>query len=174
MGNLYSGRGIEIIAALARKCPWAFFHLIGGNESDINYWRKSFEKIGNVKLHGFISPSQTDKYRRSLDVLLAPYQRRVCVFSGKGDTAKWMSPLKIFEYMASRRPMLVSDLPALREILKHEATALFCDPENVESRVNALKRLRDNPKLAARIGKTAYSEFKTKYTWKARAEKVIE
>ena len=40
VGQLFPGKGAEIIMELARICPWADFHCIGGVEEDIAYWRK--------------------------------------------------------------------------------------------------------------------------------------
>lgn len=173
LGHLFPGRGIELILKLAEMCPWADFHLVGGVESDIEYWKSKTKELHNIFFHGFIPPSQTDRYCQSFDVLLAPYQRSVSVYGGGGDTSQWMSPLKIFEYMAAGKAILCSDLPVLREVLTHEKTALLCDPENPEGWVRALKRLRDDVDLRKRLGKTARREFMAKYTWKTRAESIL-
>jgi glycosyltransferase involved in cell wall biosynthesis len=84
-----------------------------------------------------------------------------------------MSPLKTFEYMASGKAILCSDLPALREVLAHEQTALLCKPDDPQCWKAALERLRDEPGLRQRLGERAKSEFEAKYTWKARAENVL-
>ncbi len=39
VGHLYSGRGIEVIFQLAKRCPWADFHIIGGTDHDIDTFR---------------------------------------------------------------------------------------------------------------------------------------
>lgn len=174
IGHLYAGRGMEIISALAKGCPWADFHVIGGTGSDVAHWQNRLKELENVVLHGFVPPAQTEAYRLSCDVLLAPYQRRVSVYGERGvDTSRWMSPLKIFEYMAAGKAILCSDLPALREVLTHEQTALLCEPGNVPSWLAALKRLREEPSLRQRLGERARAEFKAKYTWQARAENVL-
>ena len=173
VGHLYPGRGLEIIAGLAECCPWADFHMIGGINSDVSYWRRELSVLGNVTVHGFVPPSKTDVYRQSFDVLLAPYQRSVAVHGG-GNTAQWMSPLKVFEYMAAGKAILCSDLPVLREVLTHGETALLCEPEDVQVWVRALQRLRDDQALRIGLGQTAKREFEAKYTWDARADKVLK
>jgi len=40
VGQLYPGKGMEIIAELAKKCSWADFHIVGGVEEDIVKWEK--------------------------------------------------------------------------------------------------------------------------------------
>lgn len=172
IGHLYPGRGMEIILSLSEKCPWAIFHIIGGENSDILFWKKKM-KNKNVIFHGFIPPSNIRKYSHSFDVLLAPYQRKVSIRSGR-DTTRWMSPIKIFEYMSFAKPIICSDLPAIREILVPNQTALFCEPDNITRWMDALIRLKEDTALRNRLGRNVYREFIKHFTWKARAEKVLK
>ena len=175
IGHLYPGKGMEIIEPLVRQCPWANFHLIGGQESDIIHWKQRLAGLNNVTFYGFLPYSQTEQFRGSFDVLLAPYQKKVLVLGQtQGDIGQWTSPLKIFEYMSVAKPMLVSDIPVLREVIRHKVNALLCDPENINSWIEALERLRDDSALAHRLGAAAYREFRAKYTWPKRAEAVIK
>ena len=41
---------------------------------------------------------------------------------------RYTSPLKLFEYLAAGRPIVASDLAALREVLRHDDTALLVEP----------------------------------------------
>jgi glycosyltransferase involved in cell wall biosynthesis len=173
IGHLYQGRGIEIIEEMAKQCDWAEFHLIGGTVEDITYWKQKMSGASNVYLYGYIPFSETDQYRKSFDVLIAPYQNKVAVYGGKGDTSKWMSPLKIFEYMAAGKPVLCSDLPVLREVLKDGHNALLCKPDVINDWISALKSLNEDKALRNRIGKNAKRDFIENYTWKARANHII-
>jgi len=174
VGHLYDGRGVELIVDLAKACPDADFHLVGGHEADIAYWQGQVEGLDNIFFHGFVPPAQTDQYRQAFDVLLAPYQQKVSIYGGRGDSSQWMSPLKIFEYMSAGKPILCSDLPVLREVLTDEETALMCDPESVQGWIAALKRLHRDEELGRRLGIAAQNEFRAKYTWKARAKTVLK
>ena len=78
------------------------------------------------------------------DVLLMPYQRKVSIGDHSADTSRWMSPMKMFEYMAAKKPFISSDLDVLREVLTDEVNALLVDPENVKAWDKALKRLISN------------------------------
>ena len=173
IGHLFAGRGIGLILQLAEQCPWADFHLIGGTESDLAYWRKGGTSRSNIYFRGFVAPAALERERRSFDVLLAPYQRRVSVYGGTGNTSQWMSPLKIFEYMAAGKAILCSNLPVLREVLSHEETALLCDPEDVRSWVEALERLRNDSALRNELGKRAADRVEQCHTWSSRAKKVL-
>ena len=173
VGHLYPGKGMEIIAPLIGACPWADFHIIGGMDSDVDYWKGQLQDARNVTFHGFVPHAETDAYRQACDILLAPYQRSVSTCGG-GDIARWMSPLKIFEYMAAGKPIVCSDLPVLREVLRHDENAWLCTPDDPKEWIEALTLLRDNPKIRTQLGKQARQEFEAKYTWTARAVKVLD
>lgn len=172
-GHLYSGRGIEIILALSRSCPWADFHLVGGTETDIQRWKSAASGFNNLIFHGYVFPAEVSRYRVAFDVLIAPYQRKVAISGGGSDTSKWMSPLKLFEYLSSGKPILCSDIPVLREVVSDGETALLCDPDRITDWVNALERLREDKGLRNRLGEAALSEFTDKYSWKARTQRVL-
>jgi glycosyltransferase involved in cell wall biosynthesis len=89
------------------------------------------------------------------------------------DVASWMSPLKIFEYMASEKAIIASDLPVLREVLTDGVTALLCDPDDVRSWAAALERLAHDPAERRRLGRSARELLLSGYTWKQRAERIL-
>lgn len=173
VGQLYDGRGIEIIERMAQSAPWADFHIVGGMHDAIETWRRRTAGLGNFHLHGFVEPSQTHRFLSSADVLLAPYQNRVSV-DDRGDTSRWMSPLKVFEYMAAGRAILISDLPVLREILQHGQTALMLPPNDVEAWVAALRHLQEEPETRKRLGTVALDRFFRHHTWTARACRILD
>jgi len=171
-GHLYSGRGIELIEQLAQKLPDIGFHIIGGKEPLLSKWKAISKFYSNLHLYGFISPRDISGYLVCMDVLLAPYQR--CVNTGTGrNTVDRMSPLKLFEYMATGKPMICSDLPVLHEVLEDKVNALFCNPDSVDEWVEAIDKLKNSKELSLRIGNKAREIFLEKYTWKIRAENVL-
>lgn len=173
IGHLYPGRGIEIIEQLAGLCQWADFHVIGGTEVDINSCKMRVKSLDNLFFHGFKRPSEVDSYRLGCDVLLAPYQRKVSVSGGTGNTVDWMSPLKLFEYMAAGKAIISSDLPVLREVLVHQHNALLCEPDDIISWKNALVFLNKFPEVRLQLGERAKKDFLREYTWQSRAENVL-
>ena len=173
VGHLYKGRGIETIIECAKKINNMTFHLVGGLKKDIEYWKRYSKEnnLENVYFYGFVSPKEAIKYKNSFDIFLAPYEKRVSVFGSDGsDTSKFMSPLKIFEYMSHRKPMIASDFPVIREVLNEQNSVLVdCDDiDKWTSSINNLKNLNKREMIADQ----ALSDFYN-YTWKNRANKVI-
>jgi len=175
-GHLYPGRGIEVIEELARVCAWADFHIVGGTDQDIHAVRSRTQSLTNFFIHGFKRPAEADRYRLAADVLVAPYQRRVSVYGGGNgglDTVKWMSPLKLFEYMAAGKAILCSNLPVIREVLSDNATAILVPPDDIHAWSKALLSLRDDSEFRTELGRAARAEFLARYTWEHRADSVL-
>ena len=172
LGHLYPGRGVDVIASLAASCEWADFHVVGGRDEDVLDWRTRCRGQANILFHGFVPHAQTAGYLASFDVVLAPYQGRVTV-EGKGDTSAFMSPLKLFEYMAARKAILCSELPVLHDVMRDGGNCLLVPPGDLAAWGAALQRLRDEPGLRARLADEAYADFQRSYTWSARAERVL-
>lgn len=172
VGHLYPGRGIDIIQQLAERCPWADFHVVGGTDKDIDALKMRTISLINLHLHGFKQPAEVERYRIGFDILLAPYQQKVSS-GGITTTEKWMSPLKVFEYMAAGKAIVCSDIPVLREVLEDGRNALLCHPEDIDSWEKALMLLCKNEKMRSQLAENAKMDFIHKYTWRSRAQNIL-
>jgi glycosyltransferase involved in cell wall biosynthesis len=174
IGHLYPGKGMEMISEFASRCPSVDFNVIGGLDSDINKWKKRTEKLSNLIFHGYIPHGEIEKHIGQFHILMAPFMENVGVnLGGKTDIGRWMSPLKIFEYMSAGRPILCSDLPVLREILINDYTAIMLPPGDVETWVKTIKELENDHQRMIMLSLNAKRIFKLKYTWLARAENIM-
>jgi len=172
VGNLYPGKGMEVVVALAERLPNHRFEVVGGSARDLLRWRQG-SLPGNVMLHGFVPPESLPDRLARLDVLLLPNQREVYGSSGRADFGQWTSPIKMFEYMASGKPIVASDLPVIREVLRDEENALLVPPDRVESWARAVVRLYKDSGLRKRLGEQARREQLDSYTWAARASAIL-
>ncbi len=167
-GSLLPGRGLEIIFLLAKKFPEIEFNIFGKNNHYFdNIFQKS--KTKNVILNKFVSHTEIGRFMSEQLILLAPYQKDTIV-PGGAITSNWMSPLKIFEYMSSKRPIISSNLKVLKEVLIHKENCLLVNPENLDDWVLAIKLLQSNSKLKNYIIKNAYNDFKKKFSWNVRVK----
>ncbi|MCX6807340.1 MAG: glycosyltransferase [Patescibacteria group bacterium] len=161
----------EILLALTSKKlskKKVFFMAIGGNETDIAFYQKLSAKLG-VSNSVYFMPKMKQKelaiYCQLGDIMLMP-------FPAKAHYKYFMSPLKMFEYMASKRPIIASDLPSIREVLSEE-DCLFCEPGDLDDLVLQINKLCADAKLADRISASAYNKVK-KYSWKNRAKQILK
>jgi len=170
IGHLYKGRGIEIIIKCAEKLHQFDFHIIGGDETSLKYWKDRINQ-NNIYLHGFIDPSLTPMVRDKCDILLMPYQKKLSIAESDINTSEWMSPMKLFEYMSSKKAIISSDLPVIKEIL-NESNSILVEYHNVEKWINAILELQNSNKRKL-LAEKAYQDFITKYTWNIRAERIM-
>lgn len=171
-GHLYAGRGIEVIEGMAAARPDSLFLVFGGNSSDIEM-RCQANRLANLRFMGYVSRTEAGEIMRTVDALLMPYQDKVSIGVAGHDTARWMSPMKMFEYMAAGVPILSSDLPVLREVLRDGENALLAPSADVSAWCKALDRLTENRDMAQTLAQTAYKEFKERYTWTGRARQLL-
>ncbi|MFH1060034.1 MAG: glycosyltransferase family 4 protein [Pseudomonadota bacterium] len=167
VGHLYDGRGVDEILHAAAELPDVDFALVGGHAADVERWRARAAALGlmNLRLMGFVPNTQVPRYLWAGDVLLMPY-------STACPTAAWMSPLKMFEYMAAGRPILASDLPAIRAILSHGQTAHLAPPDSGPALAAGVRALLADPARAAHLAAAAKAES-ARYSWDQRVADIM-
>jgi glycosyltransferase involved in cell wall biosynthesis len=172
VGNLYRGRGIELVIELARAMPDRTFELVGGTDADLSRLRESGLPL-NLVLHGFVAPARLATLYRQFDVLLMPYPRtEIRGASNKIDTSAYCSPMKMFEYMASGVPMISSDLPVLQEVLGHERNALIARADDPLAWGAAIDRLVTDRGLRVRLANQALADLE-EHTSDVRVTRVL-
>jgi glycosyltransferase involved in cell wall biosynthesis len=174
VGQLYPGKGMEVIERVAPRLPDVDFHVVGGLEKDIARWKQR-GLPANVHFHGFVPNEGVSRRINRLDVCLLPNQRTVRPYGGAAGThlniSDFTSPLKMFEYMAHRKAIVCSDLPSLREVL-NPSNAVLVDPEDIEGWVAAVRSLADGARRDA-LAEKAYGDFLGNHTWEARAAAIL-
>lgn len=171
MGGMQKGKGVDIVVALANEIPHHYFHVVGGVGHDIEFW-KSKCLHSNIFFYGFVGQSELKDYVNYFDICLLPNQKEVFVGTGdiKKDIGKYTSPLKLFEYISYKKPIVASDLDVIREVLNHDNSVLV-PPDDIEKWKKAIFYLED-PIERQKIGEHAFRDFVKNYTWDKRAQKI--
>jgi glycosyltransferase involved in cell wall biosynthesis len=172
-GHLYPGRGIEVIEGLAKLNDTVLFLVFGGNELDVLRYQQQ-NTLSNLIFMGHVAPKEVKKTMSLMDVLLMPYQKSVSIGLKFVDTAQWMSPIKMFEYMSTGVPVISSDLPVLKEILIDGHNSLLVEPEDIEGWSAAVVLLLKDEGLATKLANVAHKELSKGYTWNRRAKRMID
>lgn len=168
-GSFGVGRGYEMIQELAEYDKKNKYTIYGGTSKDAEKITGK-EQPENIEFRGFIANAEIPGELCRQDILLLPYQNTL-IAKGE-DTGKVMSPLKLFEYMASGRVIIASDLPVLREVVD-ESNCYFANPENVNDWVEKIKYISEHREEAKEKACKAAQDVK-QYTWHQRAEKMLE
>jgi len=116
---------------------------------------------GRVRFTGIVEHALVPAAVAGFDIALQP------------KVVAYASPLKIFDYMAAGRAIVAPDQPNIREILRHEDTALLFNPADPGALWQAVQRLAADPALRARLGAAARAELvRQDYTWAGNARRV--
>jgi glycosyltransferase involved in cell wall biosynthesis len=171
-GHLYPGRGSELLLELAGRLPDIVFLIAGGEPKDIAQFQERIQSLGlhNIILAGFVPNADLPCYQAACDLLLMPYQQRVEASSG-GDIARYLSPMKLFEYLACERPILSSDLPVLREVLNAQ-NAWLLPSDDGAAWAAAIRTLQHDPLRCASLAARARHDAQ-QYTWESRAASIL-
>lgn len=174
IGHLYKGKGMEVIEKLSLALKNVGFHVVGGTNEDILYWKERI-KNNNVYFYGFVNQNEIKKYINSVDICLLPNQKIVLTHGNnenKMNISEYTSPLKMFEYMAAKKAIISSDLEVLREVL-NESNSILVTYDNIKEWKDAVEKLQDIV-FREKIANQAYIDFTTKYSWKTRAKNIID
>ena len=169
-GHLYPGRGADFILELAAELPQITFLLVGGESQAVQQLQQASADLPNVIFTGFIPNAELPLYQAACDALLMPYYKQVSASSG-GDIARYLSPMKMFEYLAAGRVILASDLPVLAEVLKSD-NSIILPANNLRSWVVTLAELLVRPEMCGYLADNARRSAQ-RYSWRARAEKIL-
>lgn len=170
-GSLYEWKGIYTLADAAKILKReALAIVVGGNN---NSDQRNFENylkqknIKNLKITGFIQDGKMrDLYRLAADAVILPNSSKEKI------SEVYTSPLKLFSYMALRRPIVASDLPSIREVL-NESNAVLVRPDDPEELAAGVMRVLADPELARRLSDNAFADVRN-YTWQKRAQNILE
>lgn len=168
-GHLYEWKGVYVLADSAKflsKDVEIIF--VGGTESDSKKFESYVSEHGleNVKHVPLQPPRKVPEYLSAADVVIVPN-------SGKHRISRlYTSPIKLFEYMASRRPIVATRLPSVMEILDN-STAQLVHPDNSEALAAGIKAVLINKELAGKKVQNAWVKVQ-KYTWDNRARTIID
>jgi len=88
-------------------------------------------------------------------------------------SAYFTSPMKLFEYMAAGVAIVASNLPSLREVLRHGENAWLVEPGGPKALMEGIFRVLLDPALSSRLAEAARQEA-AKYTWALRASAIVD
>jgi glycosyltransferase involved in cell wall biosynthesis len=167
-GHLYTWKGAHTLAR-ATRClpPDVEVAIVGGTPADLRAFRRfvAEDSLERVRVVGHVPPAEVPAWLAAADVLVLPNSASEAI------STRYTSPLKLFEYMAARRPIVASDLPSLREVLRHGENAWLVPPDSPAGLAAGIAALLADQRHASRLADRARQDV-TGRTWTARAEQI--
>jgi glycosyltransferase involved in cell wall biosynthesis len=145
---------IQAMAAVRARHPQCLLLVVGGEPEQVAALQARIEADGladAVRLIGARPPETMPEYMGLAEVLVSPRLE------------PYTTPLKIFSYMASGRPIVATDLPTHTQVLDAEAAILV--PPTPAGLAEGILRALDDPAGAAALGRRARHLAETRYTF---------
>ncbi len=169
-GSLSKGKGFEFIIELAKNLKYINFEIYGEEKTYLGNL-KEIKKIKNLKINGSISYKDIPSALKQNKILLMPYNKVSFGRSKNVNLSKYMSPLKLFDYLACGRIIIASKLPVYTHILKHNFNSFIINRLNI----SVWKRKIENTlKNYNKYYQIRYNAIKTSknFTWEMRVKKI--
>ncbi len=170
-GHLYSWKGVQTLAdAVQYLPPNVTCYFVGGTAKDAEaFKRKNALKDGineRIVVVGHRNYREIPLWQKAADVLVLPN-------TAKEDISKfYTSPMKMFEYMASKRPIVASDIPSVTEILSSK-NAILVKPDDAKDLARGIDQaLSFSARDVEKITHNAFDTVST-HTWSMRAQAIL-
>lgn len=124
--------------------------------------------LDHVTFVGLVKHDLAPAYLNACDVLVSPHEDMAdgSMFFG--------SPTKIFEYMATGKGIVASNVGQLGQLLTHEHDALLVEQKNELQLAGAIVRLLRDSALRGRLGMAARQQAMTAYTWEQNFRRALD
>ncbi len=167
-GHLYGWKGVDTLVATVPYLPKTVrVVLVGGTTADVATFRERHVALiesGHISVTGHRPHVEMPLWQKAADVLVLPN-------TAKEDISKYYtSPMKLFEYMASGRPIVASDIPSIREVAD-DSVVMFVAADDPKALAESILRLLTDHSLSMQLAKNAFEKVKTN-TWQARAAEI--
>jgi glycosyltransferase involved in cell wall biosynthesis len=172
VGNLHRWQGtefmIEAMPAILSAVPDVELHVVGDGATKDSLER-SATRLGvreRVRFHGQVPYGDVPDFIAACDVLVAPL-----IPKPTGDSG--YSPLKLFEYLSSGRPVVASRLEGL-EVIEREGLGRLVPPADPDALAVAVVELLADDNARAEMGDRARRIALERFGWDRAAERTIE
>jgi len=139
--------------------------IVGGRRDQVDKFRAITSSNKNIEFVSFVSPSEVFYYQFAADVLLSYYPEGF-------DINEYISPGKLFEYMASGNPIIIADYPVLHEIVEHNESAYFVKKDDPVALLQSVLKLKENKSLRETLAVNALKRVEM-FTWEKRAKQIV-
>jgi glycosyltransferase involved in cell wall biosynthesis len=169
-GILSPNRGlqetIEAISKLRKSCPDIMLLLLGKGpaQNELEEWVRNLGLEDHVLIHPPVPLEEVPKYIKSAQVGILPFP----------DLNWWntSSPIKLNEYIAMKKPVIVTDIEAHRVVLGNLKCAFYAPDNQPASLARCTKTVVDRKSELSALGEIARKKAIEHFTWEKQARKI--
>lgn len=165
VGSFKKWHGVGQVPKIAKRFDKkVVFLLIGYGEL---FKQVEKDKTDNMLLLGAKPHDEIPKYLALSDILIAPFDDEYFK-----NHSFWWNPVKLFEYMASGKPIVSYDYEEIRKIVRD--AGLLAKPGDIEDFIRKLNCLIEDESLRKKMGRRGRETAVNEYDWKIRAKQTAE
>lgn len=166
-GHLYGWKGVDTLAKAALTLGDDFVVVfVGGTDADVAAFRAKYGASKRIIIAGHKKHVEIPMWQKAADVLVLPNSGKEAI------SLYYTSPMKLFEYMASRRPIVASDIPSIREIVDGSCASLV-PADDAKALAAAIRELANDAGKSATLSAAAFQKVND-HTWDNRASRIID
>lgn len=166
-GGIQSGRGLERLVRVAKDIKNAYFVLIGSGRL-VQSLQVMVDELGvseQVKFIPVVPLAELPEYTASADIGIQPILN-TCLNHYSTDSNK------LFEYVLAGLPVIATDFPEIRKIVKRYGVGELAD-ESHEGLVKAINKLIQSPQLREKY-KTNSLKARKELSWESQEHALID
>lgn len=164
IGNLSDIEGLDLLIEAVRglrEQGWNNpVHLHGGGPSEA-VLKEQAADVPGITFHGRFKPDDASAIYSTVDVIVNP--RRHSPLTDK------VTPLKPLEAMAWRKPVIVSSVAGMLELVRDGETGFVFEADNAQALAAALIRVADSPEVLSALTERAQHFILNERSWHANS-----
>lgn len=173
IGTLADWQGLEVVIKALPKIleqQQIQLRLVGrGRSRQRKFLSKQIRRLGvegSVIVQPAVPHHEVPALIAGADICIAPL--------GLNDrnVTQGACPIKVLEYMAAARPLLASNLPIVRELVREDVDALLFSPSDPDDLARQALTLLNDFELSKRLAESASVRALTKFTWHESQKKL--
>ena len=136
---------------------------IGGKDEEVKYYQNRYPRVMFLGQRPY---KELKNNQQAADVLVIPN-------TSKNElAARYTSPLKLFAHLAARVPLVVTDVPSLRQVVT-DREVYFTKSDDPQALAKTISFVCQNKKESQEKSANAYKLAK-QYTWEKRAQDIVD
>ena len=161
-GHLYEWKGVDTLAEAAVLMPEIQVYIVGGTEHDLARYKARFN-TANLHFTGYRPHPEMPMWQRAADVLVIPNTAKEDI------SARYTSPMKLFEYMASGTPIVASRIVSISSIIDEKSGVFVAPDDPADLATGVTGACGEHGYLHAVHAHTKVAD----YTWARRAQRIM-